>query len=306
MVLSKVQYEKLLSFFGYGNFSEADILFFGNEEGLGGYSIDANIDARCNYYGKDKNGNYFNLLRTTWQDGFYEDEGSQILSKLSDSKKTNGHSNFLEIASRICLALEHKSEDNDKWFELSEDNKESKEIIKQYYEDCLFKPKKNGINSVLIDWRPLPRTNEKTWYPVEYNNIDKGKYLKAFKFSTKKNLADNFTNYTQDVDKRKDIVATVFSKYPFPLGIGMGAIKSKKKVIENIFSGNCTCATMSTLNKEWYKINICLPNGREKIFLLLPFPDTRSFGSKLNILKFYNYVYKNHISPLYPVVGSII
>lgn len=300
MVLSKNEYEKLLSFFGYGNFPKADILFFGNEEGLGGYPIDANIHARCCYYGRDKNGNYINLLGTTWLDGFYEDNSSCKLSKLSglNPKKTNGHSNFLEIASRICIALEHNSGYSNKWFQLYNHNKGSKEIIKQYSKSGLFKPQNNGKNSVLIDWRPLPRANEMTWYPVEYSNIDKGKYLKAFKFSNSNNLVDNFTNYTNDVDRRKNIVENVFLKYPFPLGIGMGDIESKKKVIKNIFRG-CNCITIYSLGKKWYKISICLPDDREKIFLLLPFPDTRSFRSKINILDFYNDVFKNHISPIY-------
>ena len=70
--LTKDCYEKLLSFFGYGNFPIAKILILGNEEGLGGYPIVPNLIARCNDFGKNNTNNYVYLLNNNWKNGFYE------------------------------------------------------------------------------------------------------------------------------------------------------------------------------------------------------------------------------------------
>lgn len=43
--LSKEEYERLLAYVGCGNFLDADIIVFGNEEGTGGYSVEANVKA---------------------------------------------------------------------------------------------------------------------------------------------------------------------------------------------------------------------------------------------------------------------
>src|SRR4051812_7188937 len=61
--LSKPEYEKLLSFLGYGNVPEADIMVFGNEEGTGGYSEETNVKARCQEYGRDQKDNYINTIK---------------------------------------------------------------------------------------------------------------------------------------------------------------------------------------------------------------------------------------------------
>lgn len=44
--LTKEEYDVLLSYIGCGNFPKADIIVFGNEEGTGGYSVEANVKAR--------------------------------------------------------------------------------------------------------------------------------------------------------------------------------------------------------------------------------------------------------------------
>ena len=48
--LSDNQVDSLLSFIGYGNLSEANIAFFGNEGGLGGKTPKENIDFLTNLY----------------------------------------------------------------------------------------------------------------------------------------------------------------------------------------------------------------------------------------------------------------
>ncbi|MGO4107887.1 hypothetical protein [Paenibacillus sp. YAF4_2] len=50
---NKEQNDCLLYYMGCGNLPEADILFLGNEEGAGGYNIEANVEARYQCYGTE-------------------------------------------------------------------------------------------------------------------------------------------------------------------------------------------------------------------------------------------------------------
>jgi len=311
------QYKKLLCFFGYGNFPEAHFIIWGNEEGTGGYPIVPNINARCNNFGKNDKGEYIYLLRDKWQQGYYENSehsGTNKLARYIDTDDNNyyspglKHSNFLELVARFCLALEDK-EDFEKWFSSYDERPDLKESIKDCYRNQIFKDR-DGIKTALIDWRPLPRMNEKTWYPEEYANIDKTKYLKAFKLNKANKaivLKDEFTNYLEDVNMRKEIIRDVFTEYSFPLGIAFGDIETKKELIKEIFKDDDVYISTENLVNfpyiKWYKLKINT-NKKAKVFLLLPFPDHRlkiykddinRNRNKTNMLLFFKEIFINHI-----------
>ena len=277
--LTKDQYRKLVSFLGYGDFMKADIIFFGNEEGAGGYSIEANINVRCNVYGKNKVGEYVNLLvDNEWEKGYWEcqsmeDDTSKIKSFFTESDKMKRQhapkGGFLYSAARICKALEDK-ENN--LFPFSND------IIKGYLsENNLFR-KREGIQSALVDWCPLPRKNQSDW-PPEYQLIDKKKYLDAFQKLPRKNgerLTDEFSNYMEDVDTRLSLLEELFQKSPAKVIVGFGGVNEMKKNVferlygESIFN-SIEFKTVDMGNLKSSKAIIFLPNKTLHIYLL-PFP----------------------------------
>lgn len=277
--LTEEQYRKLVSFLGYGDFMKADVIFFGNEEGAGGYSIEANINVRCNEYGKNEAGEYENLLvDNDWEKGYWEcqsmeDDKMKIEQFFTERDKNKGRKaargGFLYSAARICKALEDKENNQ---FPFTNDS------IKKYLsENNLFR-KREGIQSALVDWCPLPRRNQSDW-PPEYHLIDKNKYLNAFQKLPQKNrekLIDAFSNYMEDVDTRLSILNELFMKSPAKVIVGFGGVNGmKRKVFERLYGESIFTTiefkTVDMGNLESSKAIINLPNKKLHIYLL-PFP----------------------------------
>jgi len=246
----------LLSYIGCGNFPDADIIVFGNEEGTGGYSVEANVKARVELYGRDSNSSAaptYLIDPNDWTKGFYEPSASGGAKKVEnyvDSANIQ-QSGFVAgvfnpSIARICLALEDPSLG---WFseedESAERKKEAWARIKSYIINDLYEPRK-GIQTALADWRPLPRANESTWYPEEYgdiaNSLKNNQYLDVFNrpdrntFNNKNYTKPEFSNFTVDRLNRSDTLKRLFqfSKAKVVIGIG-GANGFKKKALEMMF-----------------------------------------------------------------------
>ncbi|WP_078549735.1 hypothetical protein [Litchfieldia alkalitelluris] len=314
--VSKEEYQKLLKFLGYGNFREADLVIFGNEEGAGGYSIEANVKARCESYGKDPNGNYINCLEENdWTGGYWdlEENGQQkILKHLLPSEKAQkeGYTRgaFLPAVARICLGLENKNEDVEAWFKSYADNGDAAKDIKRYIRETLFK-KNDKIQSALVDWRPLPRQTESIWYPVEYGEISPTRtnnpYLRAFnkpKVSRTAN-SNSFSNFNQDVESRASTIHALFKTIPSKVIIGFGGANGiKKEVFEKIFGENIfeplefKTVDVSYLNSYKAKVSV----GEKDIHIfLLPFPEIGTvFKSHDDQLKCLKELTVSYVAPL--------
>ncbi|WP_431026743.1 hypothetical protein [Lysinibacillus sp. LZ02] len=285
--ITKEEYDKLLCYIGCGNFPEADIMIFGNEEGTGGFSVEANVKARCQKYGKNEFDEYiYTLEENDWTKGYWEpcskSGAEKIIQYLDEhgieySEKAYTKGSFLSTISRICLALNEENGDIDYWFKLYRDNKDTKVKIKNYIEQSLFK-KSDGIQTCLVDWRPLPRPNER-WWGTEYKNIlfghEKNPYLKAFNTFKGTNKEHQFSNFLEDVEKRKEILKNAISKFPVPIVIGLGGVKFKKTVFSKIFSDikftELNRLTDYLNNQKAFKAEVQLPNKKLSLFLL-PFP----------------------------------
>ncbi|MGV3463903.1 MAG: hypothetical protein ACO1OT_01240 [Heyndrickxia sp.] len=286
--LSKEEYNTLLSFFGYGNFLEADIIFFGNEEGAGGYSIQANVNARCQSYGRNQNGEYINVLdKNDWTKGFWDLEDTnrpKIESYLieEDTLQESGFTSsaFLRATARISLGLENRNDESSKWFKSFGENPKEAEKIKSYIISNLFK-KHDGIQTALADWCPLPRENQSQW-PSEYANIGdsiENLYLKAFQslpIRNKQKYIDKFSNYLEDVNKRLSVLKNAFLSTPAQIIIGFGGAGGMKKTaLERMFGKEVfepfVFQSVAMGNLKSYKATVQTP-AKELHIYLLPFP----------------------------------
>ncbi|WP_340014430.1 hypothetical protein [Paenibacillus sp. FSL K6-1318] len=130
--------ERLVPWFGYGNFNEAEVVFFGNEEGLGGYPIEA-VLGRCQLYGYDSN----TWIENDWRLGYWDEtshDGYLKLGKVTNEIRIakglpsvdpprRSSSPFLEFQARILLHFEQMDKNwfnfkgnllNDQWNQIQE------------------------------------------------------------------------------------------------------------------------------------------------------------------------------------------
>lgn len=295
--ITKEQYNKLLYYVGCGNFPKADIIIFGNEEGTGGYGIEENVEARFNLYGKNKQGEYeFSLSGKNYQSGYWEPSSrggrDKIISYLTNqggisktSEFTKGY--FLPAVARICLALEHSEKESHYWFKSYTQNPEAEKKIKKYILESIF-CEKEGIQTALMDWRHLPRPNERVW-PEEYKDIADGlggnKYLKAYSLPKRNNnLANSFSNFSEDVTIRKNVLKNILEAIPAKIIIGFGNIPIKRKALNQILDP----IKFEPLILNDIKIGVQAEkdvSGRKKYVFLLPFPSPQTYGSNERLLE---------------------
>ncbi|PYI51490.1 hypothetical protein [Paenibacillus flagellatus] len=296
--LSKPEYDVLLSYVGCGSFPGADIIVFGNEEGTGGYSVGANVEARLRDFGRDApDGAYrFCIHGGDWTRGFYEPNAGEGGGKVErylrpGEKRRRQHFTkgvFNPAVARICLAFE---EPDGSWFESGRDNPRAWARIKRFIGESLYKPR-TGVQTALADWRPLPREKEDVWYPEEYGaiaeSIANNPYLAAFNHPAKPFNASAygqplFSDFGGDVRKRADLLKSLFvaSKAKVVIGIGgAGANGFKKQALELMFGPDIfkpltfRLADMTTKRGaalESYRADIRLAHKSLHLFLV-PFP----------------------------------
>ncbi|MEK4372369.1 MULTISPECIES: hypothetical protein [Paenibacillus] len=292
--LSKAEYDILLSYIGCGDILNADILVFGNEEGTGGYTVTENVKARTRLITTDESSDVRNycIEANNWREGFYYPDFEGLFTGY-EKKHSKGFTKgvFNAAIARLCLAHERNSQSN--WFEGSPNTDEFC-VIKEYIGDKLYKPKTEGIQTALIDWRPLPRSTERKWYPNEYGAValspeDKpnqgNPYLAAFnkpkgRFKPQKYSTSSFSDFKEDTNLRARIIknALTKSRAQILLGIG-GAAGFKKDALELMFGKNlfssipfsCDMRNSKGQLQKAFKAEISLDNRVLYIFLI-PFP----------------------------------
>jgi hypothetical protein len=144
--LTSEKYRELLSFIGYGNFQEADMIVLGNEEGTGWYGIEENVEARIRYYGKNKDGRYVDCLNVDDpSEGFWESSKEDKIARYLQEQyedeveeKFYVKGNFLPTVARICLALEWDRDNIGRWFQTYDENPSAKQTIQLYVLNELF------------------------------------------------------------------------------------------------------------------------------------------------------------------------
>ncbi|MBU9713661.1 hypothetical protein [Evansella tamaricis] len=218
ITLTDEEIESLLSFVGYGDFKETKIAFMGIEGGLGGKSAKENIDLICNKY---KSGTVNFLESDIWKRGYWK-TGEWTPGKKGDVP----NSPFLYLSSRMILALESGQEEISEWFKPG-DIRKNMYVRKFLMEEGLYSNRK-GIKTALIDWRPLPRNDEKT--PLPYSNVKQDDYIAAFSF--KKNAS---RTYKEWVEKREGLIKELIYKFEIPLLLSFGGLDYKQKIFKKIY-----------------------------------------------------------------------
>lgn len=305
---------KLLRFFGYGFFHEADIVFLGNEEGLGGYPIHA-VKARTRVYGN----NLHTWLNGNWNNGYWDETGysgylalgeetNQVLKEmgLPDFKKEKeNYSAILDFQARIKLALEEPRINwfqQKSWYEKNSPSDYSRieEVTKDLY------GRGDLVNFALVDWRPLPRSNEnnKNW---PYQGIVQQDYLDAFSLKKvyfqkiKQALKGETTfgqldRYSKLVFERVKLMKAVFTLFNFRLLLCSGDIPAKKRLIKLIFHDREVKFTKHTLpnGKYYVSAKINLPNRTLTVIL------TVFYNHRSNCLQL------TGLESLFPIIKSAI
>lgn len=216
MQITTTLLDRLTPWFGYGNFREAQVIFFGNEEGLSGRAdrLELMLKARAELLGNDPQ----NWINDNRESGCWESSGRDADKKLvAYINKLTGEqeewvpftkSPMLQYQARLLLALEEPNQD---WFVSGES--EVFEIVKKYVADCLYTDKAK-IKSGLVDLRTLPRANEKEW-PFSLNESE---YKRAFTYNRNSSKSSLF----ELAEKRANVLKTVFESFPSPVIIGIG------------------------------------------------------------------------------------
>jgi len=279
---------KLLPMMGYGYYHEADIVFFGNEEGLGGLPMDA-VFERIRLFGNnpnsylDKNDMYggywyqseindIDVLRDSLNE-IYKKEDQPLLKK--EVKK---YFPILDFQGRILLHLHEPDKD---WFQekpwYQKHNTDSLELIEDTAKSLYGSSRK--YKAALLDWRPLPRPTEDVW---PYANIDEKKYMGAFKLNKKylkkvtpalkSKDTSNLDKYDMILYKRIKTIERAITSFSFPLLVAAGDPKSKMALFELILSDYNIKFDEYELSgdKNYYKAVVKLPN-RELTILVTKF-----------------------------------
>lgn len=286
--ISKEEYDVLVSYIGCGNFSKADVIIFGNEEGTGGNSVEANVKARYLYYGKNENGEYEHCLDDDdWKKGFWDlssnTDDNKVKRYLEENEEPHRQEDytsgsFLSTIARICLATENQDFPLDYWFASYPSNRDAEREIKYYIVNNLFK-KTEGIQTGLVDWRPLPRPKQ-DWWGEEYRSIYpdgsvNNPYLAAFDRRKNINASNLFSNFIEDREKRKKILKNAFSTFPAKIVISLGGVAYKKAILEEMYDSikftSLDQLSVDIGNLKSYKGGVQLED-KNLFFFLLPFP----------------------------------
>jgi hypothetical protein len=319
--ISKQEYDILLNYVGCGNFPGADIIVFGNEEGTGGYSVEANVKARTKAFGRFKeDGEYqYCIVPGDPTKGFYElsssSGGSKVEAYLKDSEKLQ-HQGFTAgvfnpSIARICLSVEQPNGTN--WFEGTVNN-EAWAAIKNYVVNDLYRARQ-GIQTALADWRPLPRENESVWCTEEYgliapsltNNPFLGQFNNPLRKRRLRTNTNMFSDYYSDMLQRADTLKRTFelSKAKVIIGIG-GASGFKKLALQRMFGNVFTPLVFEKPDMrnargteiKAFMAKIQLENKDLHVFLL-PFPSAGTvFRTQKDTLLMLQELSEKYIQPI--------
>lgn len=245
MKISNEQLKKLNYFCGSGDFPNANIIFFGNEEGLGGKKLKEVIENRCNLYDNK------NTIKLSNNKNIYYRKDWE-----SDKKAIN--SSMLQFQARILLFLNNPKGN---WFVKKGDDPDIFEQIKEYQRSQLYRECNNyKFKSALIDLRPLPRFVEKCW---PYENVNECQYLKAFQFNIESGIGDKLLHFRNE---RAQIIKNLFdTSKKINVIVGIGDKKTKRNLFEKsynakfleIIEGKCF---QSQIQLNGQIINIFLSN----------------------------------------------
>ncbi|WNS40732.1 hypothetical protein [Paenibacillus sp. MMS20-IR301] len=304
--ISREQYKQLLSYIGCGNFPEADILFFGNEEGTGTYSIEANVEARCNTFGKAPGASgYSYIFGDSPAQGYWEPSALGGRDKIIEYLRAKGadpkisdqvRSSFLKSIARIVLALEnHSTAPVSDWFE-AVDSKEKRQEISGFALEGLFCPRE-GLQTALTDWRHLPRPQEGGWYD-EYavTATIENRYSRAYnQFAA--GMEDEFSNYSEDAEQRRQLLLQAFGHSRAGVLIGLGGANGfKKQVLSHMFKVDFEPVDLG----HGVMMNKALARMKNKTMhiYLLPFPSAQVYGSQAILHASLQTLVQDHLLPL--------
>lgn len=250
----------LNSLCGTGDYKKADVLFFGNEEGLGGDPILEVINTRkCHYY---------NDYETV--DEFDRSNGHYYVDR--SVKDYPLRPEILRYMARIMLYLGKR---NGNWFELKDKDPDLYDIIRNYTKKKLCR-EKTGIISALFELRPLPRLKEGDDYKWPYclGHIVEQDYLNAFSYVPNPN-ADLF--HRNLAKERLRILKNLICSSQAKTIIGFGAKEPKKRALSIMFPNINFIEHTLYRNQTAYHTEICICDRKIEI-LLCPFP-----GQNMNL-----------------------
>ncbi|MFK3988098.1 hypothetical protein [Exiguobacterium mexicanum] len=311
--LSEEEMKRLEKWFGYGAFREADIVFFGNEEGLGGYPIEA-VRARTRVYGKNSD----TWLGEGWENGYWDESGHtgyKLLGEVTNEiraekglaphnkKEGNPRSTMLDFQARLLLALEQPEYD---WFALKDGKKDEETTNKwkeKYERIQTLYDKDHKIKAALMDWRPLPRQDENTWpYQLDQNEYLKAfkpgkRYLKKIQSAIETDNLDGLNEYGKMVVARTKLLKRVIEQFDFPVIVASGDPDAKENLFKLIFADEGITFEEKTLsNGKRYKKALVYVGNRELTILLSLFFDYRSNCLGRDGLRD---LYEEELSPLF-------
>jgi hypothetical protein len=215
MYLNNYQIESLLSFVGYGNFPKADIVFLANEGGLGNRSVEENIVDITERY----KANTEHWAKGDWKKGYWK-----LAEWVPGRIEKVPSSPLLRMTSRMVLALENQDQPCDLWFTPAD--KDIREQTKRFLMEGGLFSNRPGIQTAILDWRPLPRTNQRE--PLPYENVEQTEFLNAFSF-----IQNSNNPYESWKKHRIELIHHLFEIYPIPVLLCVGDIAIKKKVVEH-------------------------------------------------------------------------
>ena len=213
--LTQHEIDILNSLCGTGDIPNTNVLFFGNEEGLGGDTIQYVVQERMNHFPEELP-----------VDGNEKMNGHYYQDITGNSYPLGGA--FLNYCSRLMLKL---SNPGGNWCSpMGVDNLAAKKI-RDYHKYKLFR-EKQPLKSGLFELRPLPRANEGEWPYCEPGIIDKHQYLTAFSCTQDRGLDAYHTNLR---DERIRILKNIFTYSSAKTFIGVGAREFKKCFLEEMY-----------------------------------------------------------------------
>lgn len=321
--MTEEQYRTLLSFVGYGDFANADIIVFGNEEHADGYSIEANVTARTNLFGRSDDGSF--LHRINFDDEnyvYYEssvETGRQKIQTLHALEEPNTMPlhpklSLLDLSlARLVLSLE-RTDDGD-WFS-GADQAEQWAQVKTFASQQLFCPRATGIRTAITDWKPLPRNKADQWYSVPYGAIADhypNAYSRAFDKPLRKagfkTLESSFSNFYEDMKQRALSLKQVFEQSSARVVLCLGGSTGFKKDALELMYGRNIFQEMTFQNVDMYNANgqkltalyadVTLPTKSLRL-LLVPFPEAGTiFKTQQDALQMLRELSANYIKPLF-------
>lgn len=278
--LTKEEVSQLNLFLGFGDFTNTDILFFGQEEGLGpdqpqldmAQKHKGEVELRINYIRKHSSTAYLNKYDSSlgyWITGndadklrnlCYQDIGYEV--RKEDQKRRCSLRQTWSYPARIQSALEeNNTAEMWKWFER---NPSVSEKLRVRIERGLY-GNSNGVRFSLTDWRPIPHQNLDPKWPFS-GEIDFKQYEDAFYF---KIVPDSF--YSDLREKRIHAYRELFNTYHIPIVYCYGAkLQNERIKVFKEIAGDCNFeikeAAISPKTKNKIKwVDIKFGSGRTTV-----------------------------------------